>query len=111
MECVPGELFYCDFPFSDACEFKDRPVLIVAKVFKDDAIVCMVTSKKAHFDDCIELHNADLTDGRLESNPSYIRPTRLFTTNPKLFRRKAGQVNETILNTVLNCLSKRFSPS
>jgi mRNA interferase MazF len=109
MECAPGDIFYSDFPSSDACEFKDRPVLIVAKIFGNDIIVCMVTHKKSSFDVCIEVSNADLEDGRLETNPSFIRPVRLFTANPKIFRRKAGRVKQHILTSVLNELAKKFS--
>lgn len=109
MECAPGDLFYSDFPSADACDFKDRPVLAVAKVFGDDVIVCMVTHKKSHFDVCIEVSNNDLEEGRLESNPSYIRPVRLFTANPNIFRRKAGRVKEHVLNAVLHSLVSKFS--
>ncbi len=106
----PGDMYYCDFPHSDTREFKERPVLVVADVFGGDVIVCMVTHKKSRFDACVEVANADLTEGRLETNPSFIRPVRLFTANPRAFRRKAGRVQDRILREVLAVLAQKFSP-
>lgn len=106
----PGDIYYGDFPFSDAEKYKDRPVLLLLNVFGRDIIVCMVTHRKNAFDDCIEITNSDLVEGQLGLNPSYIRPARLFTANPGLFRRKAGRVNDTILQRVKRLLSERFAP-
>lgn len=111
MECVPGDIVWSDFPQTDGEKFQDRPTLVVAKVFGDDVIVCMVTNTKSRFDACIELTNGDMAEGRLDSNPCYIRPVRLFTASPKIFRRKAGRVNDKILQSVLGMLSLKFKPA
>ena len=110
MEYAPGDIFWSDFPSADAGDFKERPVLIVAKVFGDDVIVCMITTKKPRFDICIEISNTDFVEGGLATSPSFIRPVRLFTASPKIFRSKAGRVNGDVLNSVLEALSKKFNP-
>lgn len=103
-----GDVVFCDFPKTDASGFQDRTVLLVADVFGDDVIGCMVTTTKSKFDSCIELCNEHMAEGRMPNNPSYIRPVRLATINSRYIRRKVGTVKDDVLVLVKKEIRKKF---
>lgn len=105
--CV-GDIVYCNFPKTDGSEFQDRTVLLVAQVFGNDVIGCMVTKKKNKFDPCIEISNDNMADGFMPFNPSYIRPARISTIDSTKIRRKVGTVKFELLSEVRQEIRKKF---
>ena len=109
MDYVVGDVVFVDFPKTDMSETQDRTVLLVAKVFGDDVVACMITKTKSQFDTCIPLSKGDLKEGSLTYNPSYVRPVRLATLDARIIRRRAGRVTDEFLDNVLAELRKKFT--
>jgi mRNA-degrading endonuclease toxin of MazEF toxin-antitoxin module len=109
MDYAVGDVVWADMPRTDMTGAQDRPVLLVAKVFGDDVIACMITKKHSAFDVCIPLTRGDLTEGELEHDPSFVRPVRLATLDVRIIRRRAGRVTDAFLETVLAELRKKFT--
>ena len=104
--CGVGDLYLIDFPYVEEYTFKERPALLVTKLYDDSFVCCMVTKVKNPFDFSIPLDNDDLVEGKTNYNPSYIRPLRLATVNPKRFGRKLAKVNDTIMEQVREALKQ-----
>jgi mRNA-degrading endonuclease toxin of MazEF toxin-antitoxin module len=87
----------------------ERPALVVAKIVGHDVVACMVTKKKSNFDTCIELGNADMTEGSLAINPSYIRPLRLVTIDSRTIVERKGRISDALLDLVFESLRNKFT--
>lgn len=109
MDYAVGDVVWADMPKTDMTGTQDRPALLVAKVFGDDVVACIITKKKSQFDVCIPLSKGDLKEGSLAYNPSYVRPVRLVTLDARIIRRRAGRVTDEFLDSVLAELRKKFT--
>jgi len=110
MKHKAGQLVYCDFPKSDMSETQDRTVLLVAEVFGDDVIGCLVTNHKPQFEKYVCLTSAELDIGELDVDPSYVRPVRICTLDSGIIRRSCGEVKGHIVEQVLAILREKFAP-
>ena len=75
----------------DPREKKDRPVVVLFRAEVDSYTVCAIT-KQPHREHKIELNSRDLASGRMENDPSFIRPNLLTTVKRCYIRRKAGSL-------------------
>lgn len=73
-----GDVVVFPFPFTDLTGDKPRPALVVADLPGDDLILCAIT-KNPNGVDVIPLEGTDFSNGKLRIDPSYIRPSKLFT--------------------------------
>lgn len=95
---VKGEVVVFPFPFTDPSQTKVRPCLVVANLTGPDMILCSIT--KTPRPDSIPLRQSDFKSGGLPIDPSYIRPTRLFTAKDTRVLLSRGQVTETKVSEV-----------
>lgn len=98
---VRGDVVVVPFPFSDLSEAKRRPALILATLGGEDLILCQITSQIFRDQDSILLEERDFSEGRL-SQPSNIRPNRLFTADRAIILYRVGSVLTRKLDDVVN---------
>lgn len=96
-----GEVVVFPFPFSNLAGQKPRPCLVVSNLAGDDMILCMITKNPYADADAILLEAKDFESGNLPINPSYIRPSRLFTGEDALVLLSSGRVNAPKLTEVV----------
>lgn len=94
-----GELVLVYFPFADLSGTKLRPALVLATLPGPDVMLCMITSQRTPDPAVVLLTPADVSPGYIQRS-SYIRPTRLFTTAPRLIQHSIGRLSPTKLNLV-----------
>lgn len=105
---VVGEVVVVNFPFSNLKGQKLRPALVVAQSEFNDLILCQITSKAYSSQSAIKLTSKDFTIGKLPII-SYIRPDKLFTTDPLIIVKSVGQLKDGLLDQVISQLIKLFS--
>lgn len=98
---VKGDVVVAPFPFTDLTGSKRRPALVVAVLTGDDVILCQITSVARKDAYSIPLVAGDFTRGSL-SQPSVIRPNRLFTADDGLILRSVGTVTPAKLQEVID---------
>ena len=100
-EFVKGDVVVLPFPFSDLSASKKRPALVVTVIPPyGDLILCMITSRGAKDPSAIPLSRSDFLAGGLPRQ-SYVRPNRLFTADPAIILRTAGQLTEEKMQEVV----------
>ena len=99
---VRGEVVVIPFPFSDLSQSKLRPAIVAADLAGYDMILCMITSK-ANDPDAISIEAADFQTGGLPRQ-SYVRPTRLFTSDSRIIQRKVGLLTTDTMTDVTNAI-------
>ena len=102
-----GELVVIPFPYSDLSKSKLRPALILVDLNNDDFIMVQITSKS--YDDIysIQLSNEDLDYGFLKFD-SFIKYSKVFTSNSNIILKKIGKLKEIKYNEVIHELVKLF---
>jgi mRNA interferase MazF len=100
---VKGDVVVLHFPFSDLTQTKRRPALVLATLSGDDIILCQITSQTKFDAYAIALSASDFDSGGL-SQPSRIRPNRLFTADSGIVIYAAGRVRDVKLREVLDAL-------
>ncbi|MBD2293334.1 type II toxin-antitoxin system PemK/MazF family toxin [Anabaena sphaerica FACHB-251] len=100
-EFIKGDIVIVPFPFSDLTQTKRRPALVIATLQGNDLILCQITSQSVSDMYAIGLDNSDFNSGGL-SQPSNIRPNRLFTADKQIILYKAGQIKSEKLTEVIN---------
>jgi len=98
---VKGDVVVAPFPFTDLTGSKRRPALVVAVLTGDDVILCQITSVARRDAYSIPLVAGDFARGSL-SQPSVIRPNRLFTADDGLIVRSVGTVTAVKLQEVID---------
>jgi mRNA interferase MazF len=71
---------------------KRRPVLVLAPLEGDDAILCQITSKTTTDNYAIAVEDSDFKTGGLKQS-SNIRPNRLFAADTHIILYRAGGSN------------------
>jgi len=97
---VAGEVVVLPFPQADLGAGKRRPALVLVDLPGDDLILCQVTSRDRSDGLSIPLGADDFAAGSL-SQPSYIRPQRLFTADRHVILYSAGRIESSKLAEVL----------
>jgi mRNA interferase MazF len=104
---VKGDVVVVPFPFSDLSNAKRRPALVIAKLPRNDLILCMITSQSGNGQYTTAISDQDFTTGRLNRN-SFVKANRIFTANAKLIAYKAGSLSssklEEVISNVINIL-------
>ncbi len=100
---VKGDVVVAPFPFSDLSAAKKRPALVVATLKGNDIILCQITSQTVQDSYAVVLNDSDFTNGNLRQ-PSNIRPNRLFTAEANSILYRAGSINTTKMQEVLEKL-------
>ena len=98
-----GDVVVVPFPFSDLKQSKRRPALVLASLDGDDLILCQITSQQSRDRHAIPLQDKDFASGNL-SQPSYIRPNRLFTADQTLILYRVGTVQTAKLEEAVGQL-------
>lgn len=93
------------FPFSDLSQSKRRPALVLAVLAGDDVILCQITSQAVRDSYALPLLDADFAQGNL-TQPSNIRPNRLFTADSGLILYSVGSVKASKLNEVIEQIER-----
>lgn len=107
-----GEVVLGFFPFSDIVltgQAKKRPCLVVAHEERGDIVIAQITSKPFESRHAIKLSPSDFDKGELPVI-SYLRPDKLFTTDPILIERKIGALKNSKLTDVLKAIQSLFEP-
>ena len=102
---VKGDVVVIPFPFSDLSSSKKRPALIVASLEGDDYILTQITSKTRADNYTVSLDQHQFRKGTL-SQPSLIRPNKLFTGDKSLIAYKVGSLKESKMKEVEEKLIK-----
>lgn len=97
---VKGDVVVLPFPFSDLSQAKRRPALVVATLQGDDVVLVQITSQAVADPYSIALNDADFTTGKL-SQPSNVRPNRIFTADTAIILYKIGSLNQTKFDEVV----------
>lgn len=103
-----GSVVFVRFPFSDLSGVKKRPALVLARLAKNDLILCQITSRSYADLDAVELRQESFCEGRLISL-SFIRPGKIFTANLSIvescvarIRQEVHQATVCKIETLLN---------
>jgi len=100
---VKGEVVVVPFPFSDLSASKRRPALVLVDLPGDDVILCQITSQNVKDSMSIHITTSDITNGTL-SNPSNVRPNRLFTADENIILYSLGKLKSDKLNDVVSSI-------
>ena len=98
---IKGDVVVAPFPYSDLTASKKRPALVIAPLEGDDVILCQITSQKKKDDYSVLLQNLDFQSGTLHQN-SFVRPNRLFTADARIVLYKAGVVEKSKMDEVID---------
>ena len=96
---VKGDVLVAVFPFSDLSSKKSRPVLVLGKSDLNDIIICQITSVNRPNIKSIKVDEDCFEVGKLPSI-SYVRPDKIFCSDIKLIRRRAGRLSKECMNRV-----------
>lgn len=97
---LKGDIVVIPFPFSNLAQAKRRPALVLASLIGDDVILCQITSQETKDRYSIQLGKNDFNQGGL-SIESNIRPNRLFTADKNIILYKAGSLQESKLDEII----------
>lgn len=104
---VAGDIVVVNFPFSNLSGQKRRPALVLAVGEFKNLILCQITSKSYSSQLAIRIKPADFAEGGLPVT-SYIRPDKLFTCDPAIINKKAGQLTVTTRTKILKKVRELF---
>lgn len=98
-----GEIILIRMPFSDLTNSKQRPVLVISNDSynskTEDIVIAAITSKLGGLEHSVRIDTKDLTEGKLKVT-SEIRADKIYTLSKSIVRRKFGQVNVEIIESV-----------
>ncbi len=98
---VKGEVVVVPFPYSDLSQSKRRPAVVITVLSGGDLILCQITSQAVLDGDAAALNISDFASGGL-SQPSNIRPNKLFTADKRIILYKAGRLKAEKLIAVVH---------
>ncbi len=105
---VAGDVVVVNFPFSNLKGQKLRPAIVLAIVEFDNLILCQVTSKPYASTSAIQITEADFVVGGLPI-VSYIRPDKLFTSDPSIISKSIGKLSAKVRKQVLKRVQDIFT--
>jgi mRNA interferase MazF len=97
---VKGDVVVLSYPFSDFSQTNRRPALVVAILPGDDVVVCQITSQTVRDANAILIEQTDFAEGKL-SQPSNIRPGRLFTADKNIILYRVGRITTDKLSEAI----------
>jgi mRNA interferase MazF len=100
---VKGDVVVVPFPFSDLSNAKRRPALIVAKLTRNDLLLCLITSQKIADNYTTLIEDSDFATGGL-NKASYVKSNRVFTASEQIIAYKAGTLTSEKTNEVISKL-------
>ena len=100
---VKGDVVVVPFPYSDLSQSKRRPAVVITPLMSGDLILCQITSQAVTDGDAVRLDKSDFTIGSL-SQPSNIRPNKLFTADSHIVLYKAGTLKAEKVTEVVDRL-------
>jgi mRNA interferase MazF len=89
------------FPFSDLTASKRRPAFVVSALAGDDIILCQITSRTIEDQYSVPIRDEDFAEGSL-SQPSNIRPNRLFTADSRIVLYRIGKLQSKKINEIID---------
>ena len=104
-----GDIVLFPFPYTDLSTRKLRPCLVLSEEFRDDILLCQITSKNIEPDAfTVEVAKDETLNGSLQVN-SYIRANMLFTAEKMQIIRKVCTLKEgkykEVVKKVINLIS------
>lgn len=100
-----GDVVYVPFPYSDkepngeeGEDYKDRPAIVIFS--SGENVICCAVTKQNHRANLIPLRGRDLASGKIDNDPSYIKPDIISTFNKNQIRRKAASLRPERLKEV-----------
>lgn len=103
-----GDVVVVRFPFSDLSSHKNRPSLVLAEAEFGNFILCQITSNPYGSKRAVTLPSSAFKNGQLPLK-SYIRPDKLFTTDPQIIQKKIGELKPSKMREVGKSLSEIFA--
>lgn len=100
---MKGDVVVVPFPFSDLTDAKRRPALVIAKLTRNDLILCLITSQGTEDRYATAISNDDFETGSLNRN-SYVKSNRVFTANEQIIAYKAGTLATNKVSEVIEKL-------
>lgn len=99
-----GDIFLCQFPFTDGSGGKVRPALVLFDLQRD-VVICRVTSVICH-----EPLDVVLSDWREAGllKPSTVRLSRLVTVERTILRRKLGELTDRDRSVIRSTWNERL---
>src|SRR5690625_2475661 len=98
-----GDIILIRMPFSDLSNSKQRPVLVISndnyKNKTEDIVIAAITSKLRGPEYSVRIDTKDLIEGELRVT-SEIRVDKIYTLSKRIVRKKFGQVNVAVIETV-----------
>ncbi len=104
------DIVFVRFPFSDLSQYKLRPALVLAKLEKNDCILCQITSKNYHNENAIVLQQDSFESGNL-IKISYIKPSKLFTANRSIIEKNIAHIKLEVREKVIEHIVTLLNPS
>jgi mRNA interferase MazF len=100
---VKGDVVVLPFPFADLSQTKRRPALVLAPSEDNVVILCQITSQSVRDGHAVALLPSDFESGSLRK-PSNIRPNRIFTSDVGIVLYRAGHIQSSKTNEVIQKL-------
>jgi len=100
---VKGDIVVIPFPFSDLTGSKKRPALVLADLPGNDIILCQITSQQSKDIYTVAIDSTHFVNGSLPV-ASHIRTTRIFTADKNIVIRRAGTLNQVVIDKVSKIL-------
>lgn len=109
-DLLAGDVIFVPFPFSDLTDQKKRPAVVLKRLNGVDVILCPVTKVKPAegSEPFLELKHDNFTSGGLRINPSYARPSRLFTAHSGIILFKVGTLTDSTFKELRKQASEIF---
>ena len=98
---IKGDVVVVPFPFSDLSASKRRPALVLVDLMSDDLILSQITSQSVTDNLAISIDNSDFANGGLNLS-SNVRPNKLFTADESIVLYKAGQLNTSKMDSIVD---------
>ncbi len=96
-----GDIVLFPFPYTDLSARKLRPCLVLSEEFRNDILLCQITSKNIEADNfTVEVGKAETLNGSLQVD-SYVRASMLFTTEKVQIIKKICKLKETKYKEVI----------
>lgn len=106
-----GDVLLARFPFSDLSHAKLRPVVVVGLSEFENLIVAQITSQTPDINNSLRISFKDIAGGGdLLHKDSYIRTSKVFTTDPSLIIRQLGKLTPQVKRNLYKQLIDIFAP-
>ncbi|GAB4451232.1 MAG: hypothetical protein OHK0036_11430 [Bacteroidia bacterium] len=103
-----GEIYFCQFPYSDKEKFKKRPVLVLTSSDNYGDFLCVkITATYKECPVCIPITEKSLQTGSL-SYPSIVVCDKITSLNEKLIGQKIAEVNDELMENVVSIIKQLF---